>query len=373
MPDTRRAAGCWLAALALAAGCELTLVTLVFPLVAFVVAIGVLGRTLRTDWKLWLGPALLLAVSLAAHFASVLEPLVDAWVNRSTELPNAPLADLMIGEHQNALLDSTLAAPTLWPLAVAGFGVLLMRRRFGAGISLGVAALILLKACSLVNGCRTDMIRYQTDAHLLLFVLAASIVLAVPEAKKSARRALVGAIAIALIVPARIGLAAIRVPLLDASAYELVRAGSELMPPQVTVHVAPRRMGAGAVINDFPEFLPQAIGRSVVVRDEPDAPDGAGCFVWLGPPCYSFSSAEALAGVPALTRHGSDTPFRDECRPLTGRMDASQPPLLAHQLVVPFSADEFHKLGDHPLVGLFPCVAHGAGSPATADVPTGGE
>ena len=86
-----------------------------------------------------------------------------------------------------------------------------------------------------------------------------------------------------------------------------------------------------------------------------------------------LTSAEALAGVPALTRHGSDTPFRDECRPLTGRMDASQPPLLAHQLVVPFSADEFHKLGDHPLVGLFPCVAHGAGSPATADVPTGGE
>jgi hypothetical protein len=340
----------WGGALALAASAELGVTTLALPVAALII-VGLLpGRLPRGPEELWRGPLAVLAGCLALHLY-VLGPVIrDALSHRG--------GDLLATFHsfngtRNALFDPTLSAVTLAPLALAGLVAVVLRHR-SIGIGIAAASVLLLATSAFVNGCRTDVIRYQTDAQLLLFLLAGASILLIPAGAWG--RIGAAAVVVALLVlPARTGWSAVHQPLVDAAAFQLLEKVAAHAPSKLFIQVPPGRMGNNEVLSDFPDFLFDARGQSFSADLNPPA-SAEGCYVWLGPPCYSFSLAESRAHVPDKAIRFGDLPIRAECLPLLSRIDASRPPLAGSDLSVPFRFEEFHHVPDHMYVGLFPCA-----------------
>lgn len=365
LPVQDRGRAWWAGALALAAACELSVITLVLPVAALVLAAAVLGKQ---DRRLWVWPLGILLVSMALHLDAVWPVLRQARELRGQEF----LGTLQsFRGDRNALSNETLAAWTLRPLAIAGLLVLLVRRRW-VGLTLLVATPLVIAVSASVNGCRTDVIRYQPIGHLLLFVLAASVLLVLPE-RGWALKAFGGAlVALALLVPTRTAFAALRKPLLDVGAYRFVEKavppGTELM----RVIVPPRRMGNRDVLSDFPDFVFLAAGHKVQVVEvgrEKDEPPAQSCAVWVSQACFSFTGKEVEAGaVEKAVRLGA-APLRKECEPLVGQIDGTREAFLAAELPVPFREWEFLKVPAKPLVGLFPCVSDQKADATNAAVP----
>jgi hypothetical protein len=348
----------WSSGLALAAASELSVVTLLLPVAALLVVAGMQGARLWQERWSWILPALLVAVTMCLHLAALGPILDEAGARRAGPLLQA----LIVGwkGHRNALLDATLSSPLLLPLALAGIVALALRGTWTRAFGLVAASAILIGGCSVIAVCRTDVIRYQPDGELLLFALAGATVLLAPFRVRSATAGLLGLLFVAT---SGRGLASVRTPLLDASAWKIIRAAEPELPPAATVHLASRRMAGGMVLNDFPEFLLQARGHRVRLDERPEAANGEGCVVWLGPSCYSFTVDELAQGGLARAIHLGDAALRPECGALVQRIDAAHPPVKAEPISSPFPQDEFFESSGHPLIGLFPCQGESLGAP----------
>jgi hypothetical protein len=345
--DRHRRAAIWLGALALTASAELAVNTLAFPVAGLLLALTCFRRQ---DARLWFLPLIVLGGSMLLHLYSLWPVLQAARANRENDFADNLRSFV---SARNALTTSTLTSPLLLPLSIAGALVLLVRKP-RVGIALIASALVLLAAASLVSGCRKDMIRYQGNGHLLLFIAAGSLLMPLRH------RVVVGVASIALLAallfPTRTAFAALRAPLLDVSAYRLVEQAEAKLPKDVTVFIAPRRI-TPEILSDFPEYVLQERGHTVQVEAMRDGPsDSRGdCAVWLSPACYSFTQAEVSAGVMSSATKISKASVRSECAPLIRKIDSAAEPYVAAALPVPFREDEFFRLSGQPLIGLFRC------------------
>jgi hypothetical protein len=342
----------WVGALALSASCELGVVTVAFPLAGLLLALGVLRKGSGAEGA-WQIPLLVLAASLALHVDALWPLLHQVKDVRGSEFLGTLRG--FHGEH-NSLSVPNLVASSLLPMAGAGAAILLIRRP-RVGVALLLASGVLLAASGVVNGCRTDMIRYQPLGHLLLFVAAGSVLLILEGRRTSLQLSVGFAVAVILVLPAQPALAALRKPLLDVSAYHLADRAAELLPNNVTILMPPRRMAARNILSDFPEYVLQARGKAVQLSpiDENPPVDSQACAVWIPPACFSFTGEEAAARVPENAVKLGQGSLRPECQPLVNHIDPTKEPFLAAELPVPFRAAEFLRVAGTPLVGLFPC------------------
>ncbi len=345
----------WIGSLALAAAAELGVTTLAFPVAALLIGVAVLRRSDAREWRLWLPPLLVLAACLLLHLYAVTPILHDARVTRGRDI----IASLRAFRgSRDALFDSTLTARTLVPLAVFGMGVLLLRRP-ALAVTLALGSGLLLAAGATVNACRSDAIRYQADAHLLLFVAASATLLLFP-ARPVWRAAGAFALAAVLVLPARgtgsIGWKSIRAPLIEQAAYHLIERAAPGLPASVMIHLPRRRMSDNQVITDFPEFVLRRRGRTIDTDESVPDQAAPGCLVWLGPSCYSFTDADVDRHLPEKAVKVGDAPLRKECEDLVSHIDDSPSGVIAADMLpVPYRESEFHHVPPYMLVGLFSC------------------
>ena len=203
-----------------------------------------------------------------------------------------------------------------------------------------------------VNACRTDAIRYQTDAHLLLFVLVGALILITSSAR--IRVGLATAEGALLLISSSRALAAIHEPSFQTAAYLLVKEAASRLPTDVTIRIPPAHLD-GAPIGDFPDYLLMEQGHRVFVDLDANPADPATCFVWIGPRCYSFAWNDEVDPLSRATPV-EDAALRADCLPVASWIDTQQRPIVARRLSVPLADQEYLRVPGHPLVGLFPCA-----------------
>jgi hypothetical protein len=294
--------------------------------------------------------ALLIVAATAASYLTTVAPAV---LRNARPDGGSPL----IVWGQSILLDPQLTAPTLIPLALLGAGWLLAsgRWRLLGAVAFNVALLALPGQS--VQADRTDLIRYQTPSHLLLFLLPAALV-TFPVVRFRGRVAAWTPAAVAallLLLGSLPGLMALRVRDLDAAAFELIGREASKLPHRLNVFV-PRPVIETRMRSDFPEYLLEARGHDVTVRAVWTAPPrGEDCFVYVSPQCYRFFPEE-LPLPAAQPRFGGD-PVRRECLPLVDGLRPEPIPPTARRLGVPWRGQEFMVvLAEKPRVGLYPCA-----------------
>ena len=350
---TRAAAICG-AAIAFSLAAELRVITVVLPMagLAFVLIAGrrhpteepAEGASRRGRAMVAVSIALGLAI-LGATIASHLGVLGGAIADGAAR---PPVDWMRRATAWNVLFDPELTALVLLPFALGG-AVLLWRggeRRLV--IACAVAVAILVPPSLFVCACRTDAIRYQSEAHLFLFVALAGFA---PERWSLAWRPWL--VVPVLLVGASIpGLVAWTAPDLHERAFMI--AGARAPSPPVAIVVPPREMrGDRKVRSDFPDYRLDEPTR--VTDTLPEHRDR--CVVWVGPACWSFTDGEIANG--RATQEGG---FRDECRELLGGPEASRAALerLA-PVAVPHRDQEFHRIPvEHPRLGFAPCPRHAA-------------
>lgn len=320
------------AALGLAS--ELRVLTMLLP----VAAVAWLLFTPRRRPSGWIGAAIggLFVLSFAALHG---ELLLSAVVEGSERVSLSEAAALSLSSTKNVLSDPTLSSALLVPGVVAGAVIAAAtgRARSTAGLLLVSAALMV--PAHLVTACRTDLIRYQVEAHFGLLLL-----LAAWGRVPGSTRARAGTLALAastLLAGTIPGLADIARPDVHAQAYRVAREqaprppGRLVLPPRQMTH-EPR------IRSDFAEAW-----ASGLMRGEPSR-RGETCHVWIGVPCWSFHEAETewelVDGIP----------FRRECAELVGGVGRLEN---LTTVTVPHRAQEFHTIGaDRIAVGYAPCA-----------------
>jgi hypothetical protein len=193
-----------------------------------------------------------------------------------------------------------------------------------------LAVAVLLPASLVICACRTDAIRYQSEAPLPVFLLLGG----VPSMRgKSALWAIPIAMLLAAALP---GLTDIARPDVHAQAYAIARAAPQIRSLVIAAPMANRR-----VLTQFPDY---AAGTTLA------SGLGGRCTTWIGVSCWSFTAAEVAGGVRAV-EIDPGAPMRRECVDLVhgdlAAVRALQP------IDVPHRDRELHRvLAEHPRVGF---------------------
>ncbi len=350
--DSRVAAVAWLAgALAVALAAELRVMTLLFPLVALAfVGIAAWRRPSAIPWPATLIALGLLVWTLHDHTAALL-PALSAGERRVTHLG-------MLWRPPD-LLRPDLSAIALVPLALIGAGLLVRDGERRVVAACVVALAVLVPSGALIVACRTDWIRYQTDGHLPLMLLAAG--LAAPASLRT-RRWSVPAAALALVLTSAPGLIDLLHPDVHAQAYGVAR----LAPNGIDIIAGSVEMASEPKVRaDFPDYLLEDPSRVRVAPRE-----GAACVIWIGVGCWSFTRDEVAQRPPSVEGFG---PFRSECVARLGGVEAARAALRRlPTLDVPHRDQEFLRIEARaPRVGFVPCLRGGLdGRSSNADVTT---
>ena len=287
----------------------------------------------------------LVAVTLVDHLDVLRAALADA-----SERPGGSPWRALVDTDTNLLFDPTLSAAALLPLAAIG-AVLLVRAGRARTVLAALAALAVLIPPSLfVRACRTDLIRYQSEAFFFLFVLVAGCAprLWTGLAPRARRGAALAAAAL-LVVSSVPGLIDVSRPDLQEQAVALARAAP---PPPTELLVPPREMHDDPRVRaELADYLVEDPERVRRLHDGETA-SGAGCAVWIGPACWSFTHEEA-GDPPRL----DGAPFRRECVALLGGPERARAALAElDEATVPRRDAEFHRvLAERPRIGFARC------------------
>jgi hypothetical protein len=365
-----RAAAIVAASIAWSLAAELRVITVVLPVVglAFVILAGrTEGRAQKVEGSrraaVPVGVAILFG-TLASHLSVLGAALADGasrppvdWLHRATE--------------SNVLFDPELSALTLVPFALAGAALLFWAGERRVAIACALAVALLTPPSLFVCACRTDAIRYQSEAHLFLFVasaglaptrwalasrLGASWIPANLVAVASSLRARLWlAVPVGLVAASLPGLLALTRPDLQERAYQMAR--QRAPGPPVVIVVPPREMrGDRRVRSDFPDYAISSGAGSSPGRTVDALPENRdACAVWIGPACWSFTDDEVRSGAAERQRD-----FRDECRELLGGGEATRAALSQlTPVAVPHRDREFQRIpAEHPRLGFAPCAPH---------------
>lgn len=350
-----RAAAIVAASIAWAIAAELRVITVALPLagLAFVILAARASETAPTSGALRRAAvplaiaigALIVVATLASH-ASVLEAALADGASRP------PVDWLRRATAKNILFDPELSAVVLVPFALLGAALLWRAGERRVVIACAVAVALLVPPSLFVCACRTDAIRYQSEAHLFLFVAMAGLAPA-RWASANARDRLWLAAPALLALASVPGLLDLTAPDLHERAYAIATEQAPRRP--VVIVVPPREMRDELEVrSDFPDY---AVGASVT-NALPENRDA--CAVWIGPACWSFTNEEVEAGSPAR-----QLDFRNECRELLGGAEATRAALARLVPVeVPHRGEEFHRIpAPRPRLGFAPCAPRAAISP----------
>lgn len=342
-PRPLRTAAGLLAGAALANASELGVTTLLFPLAALLVLAASPHRRGLVSLRIMGVPGVVVLVAVGLHALALSDVLAFAAETRRQDL--SLLQKLL---SPNLLLrDPRLVSPALLPLFGLGVAVLAWQRRFALAAGLVASFGILLFSGLIVLAARSDAIRYQGPAQLVLMLgLGALVTLRRPAPMTVA---LVGVLA-ATSLP---GLEAARRRSLDAAAYERVSSFDDA--GSLVVRVARHRMGE--VLADFPEYAIGSKSGRIQVLELPAFPEGddRSCRAWLGPACYRFTEEEVRTDVLTRAPRLGGCALRPECAPLSAGVPAD-----AEVAEVPWIDREFFVVScARPIVGLFPCETPG--------------
>lgn len=369
------------AAIALAIASELRVITLALPIAgALFVAAAAWGsaraRLDRRAVRAAIAGAALVALTGVRHVVA-LRPILDDASDRSAGLE---LARRLTESDTDALLDPGLTAPLLMPLAALGALFLWRSGRRRAVVACALALVVLVPPSLVVCACRTDAIRYQSEAHFFVVLALAGLAprgLAIALARVARPSRLVGAwarsawgVAPALLVLSALpGLADVASPDVHAQAIAIARATARSGSVPAVVVVPPREMREDRrVRSSFPDYLfvtTRAASAPRVARGLPVEAGERGrdrCAIWIGPACWSFTHDEIAAERSGVAL--APGPMRRECVELLGGPEAAGDALAGLEPVsVPHRDREFHRIpAARPRLGLAPC-------PAVVDAP----
>ncbi|RLB50904.1 MAG: hypothetical protein DRJ42_17910, partial [Deltaproteobacteria bacterium] len=333
----------WGAGFAFALSAELRFVTLFFPIAGAVfLGLGIARRgQLRDAAGVFAAPILWAAFAVYGH-ATELAPLLA----ESTSSPR-PWNLQVFGQFRtdaNILFDTMYTPVVSVIAAVVGAGALVRGGRWRLVLASLLAWAPLYGPALWVRACRTDTLRYQTDLHLPLFLLAGAAILLVPRDHPRSRLLAVSALLV-------VGLGSVP-GLVDAAEGDVQSANYRAAvdgapaPPDVIV-IAPPAMTDERVRTEFPDY---AVAEPERIRD---GGRGPGCWVFVGVSCWSFARDEDLSAAPRV----AGGPFRAECTALLGGLGGAQAAVASLPAVaVPHRRGEFHVIpAERPRIGYARC------------------
>ncbi|UJR84395.1 Hypothetical protein I5071_64740 [Sandaracinus amylolyticus] len=333
-----------LTAIAWALALELHVLTVLLPIAgAALVLVAVGDRARAPRWPVVLGGVIVVGVFACSHLVALAAARTAA-EERDFEVATTIARSL---GRDNVLFDPSITPWLTLPLVVVSAIALARagRLRWVAGAAIAIA--ILMPPSILIAACRTDLLRYQSEAHLPLFLL----LVGMPGA--SVRGVPIAAVAaLGLVATAIPGLRDVAVPDAHAQAHTIAR---EMAPaPPTVIVVAPERMrDAPHALTQFPDYAivaPTRVARA--------APALQACRVWVGVSCWSYTHDEIEAGARGVEVEPG-APMRRECVELLGGPDAARAALSDLVAIdVPHRDGEFHVIpAASPRVGYAPCPA----------------
>lgn len=341
-PSSRSKSAAWLAAaIAWALAAELRVITLVLPAAGLLFVVLAAGRWRARPSPLVLAACVALVAEVSLFHWHTLRGAFSAASERSFDLAGIVMRGL--SPTESVLFDPTLSAWLLPPLLAAAAIRLAFLRQWRLLLAVSCTFALLLVPSLLIWACRTDAIRYQSEAHFPLMLL----LLGSPAPQLGTLRGAAWALApAALIVSALPGWIDATRPDVHAQAYAIA---IEHAPP-TPIRVAAREMaGDRRVRSEFPDY---AIDRPSRVSTRARE----GCHVWIGVSCWSFTQDEVDRGE--MNVHFEDgAPFRLECAELLGGVREAREALRAlTPIEVPHRRGEFHRIpAPRPRVGFAPC------------------
>ncbi|MEQ9077834.1 MAG: hypothetical protein RLP09_28485 [Sandaracinaceae bacterium] len=351
-----RALGLVVAGLAWALAAELRVITVALPVAGVLFLVIAAPERTETEGPGWswreglaaLGGGALVLFAVWSH-----RGVLEAALASGAERHSFSLWDRLLDPHCDVLLDPLLTSVALLPLAALGALGLLRVRRARTALAALVAFAVLTPPSLFICASRTDAIRYQSEAHLFLFVLLAGLAPFVWGARVSRPRALAIGAGLVLAIAAAPGLWSVSQPDVHEQASAIVRLDA---PPAPTlIRVPPREMpNERKVRSGFPDYLIDAPERAArVTPDRLAEPTREACVVWVGPACWSFTDEEVREGLPRI----DGAPFRAECAEMLGGADAARGALRSLAPVsVPHRDREFHRIpAETPRLGFAPC------------------
>lgn len=315
------------AGLALSLALELRVVTLwLGP------AVALLWLHPRT-WRRLVGPVALAGAFGVLHLVAVWPTFIG-----TSERTGGLLHYALLGP-KNILNDPTLASPVLFGLALLGIGALALTRRYWDAVVMTVAAGGHLVLAQVVNADRTDAIRYQAPAHVLLLVAAAALVLVT---RVRTRQALVAyVVGVGLVLGALPGLRALSSRTLEEQAW--ARLTRE--PAPKAMHLTLPFERAGRVLYHLPDWRVAEGG--VTLGSE------AACYVYIGPACWRFARGPELEAELSAAPRPWGEPMRPEC---VQAADVARAGMMLVPVDPAFPEQGFHEVpARRPRIGYAPC------------------
>ncbi|MFA6449209.1 MAG: hypothetical protein WCX65_07080 [bacterium] len=254
--------------------------------------------------------------------------------------------------HYNILFDPTLTSACLPVFAAAGFLITAWKRPLLAATT--AAIFVLLVPISFTTMAdRTDLVRYQPQAHWLYFLFAGA--LADFFATIRLHRAL--ALAAAISIPVAIasfsmnGLEFLASGNEETAEYHFIKkAASEMRPGSRIVLPESGAAGRGRLSAEFPDYF----GKFLLERGRPGGTDRES-IIYRGLDCYRYGDVEEIQQKSA--RGG----MTQECASVCGGRTA---PIMEKTLEAKIPAGNFHSryflLGaNRPVIGFYKCPGSG--------------
>ncbi len=252
---------------------------------------------------------------------------------------------------KNTILDPTLT-PFIVPFAAAAAYVYAWKRDRRFALFATVVFLIAVPMTFSVLDCRTSAVRYQTQAHWVYFILAASLFTSIaPEYLRRKRKTLAVLVIILTVVGSVPGLAMLYRGDEEMNEYRFMRETAHKIPAGTVIRLPVENAGNGKLITDFPDY----INSHIVVKDREKAPDGYRELIYDGLDCYRFTTVEERATD--FLPDGKNKQCVEIC-------DGRLVPLYEKKLDagVPFIGyhKRFYKLSTKkPVVGFYECLPDG--------------
>lgn len=207
------------------------------------------------------------------------------------------------------LKDPTLVCFAVPFLSLFGF-LSLVRHRRKLALLMGASAVMLFPPNLVIDVNRPSVLRYQSDAHWILFLIVGAYVSLFLEKHRNpvSRKKFIMAVTLFILAGSIFGLCQMLRGNEEISEYQFIRdtLSKHIVQPGATIALPMPELTQNHIISDFPDYIS---GNALLHAKIPDRSKGQ-FLVYIGIPCYQFMNQETEE---ERTRAFSQSGLRKEC------------------------------------------------------------